>query len=38
MLRHINVDLNLKYNISGKPKAKTVSMSSVFTIWDIQNR
>lgn len=23
MLRHITVDLNLKFNISGKPKAKT---------------
>lgn len=38
MLRHVNVDLNLKYKISGKPKAKRGSVSSVLTLWDIQNR
>lgn len=38
MLRHVNVDLSRKYKISGKSKAKRRSVSSVLTLWDIQNR
>lgn len=38
MLRHVNDDLNLKYKISGKPKARRGSVSCVLTLSDTQNR